>query len=140
MSDLLIRVYAESDREAVVEIWDAAFAEDPPRNAPQLVIDRKQGVQPELFLVAIHRGRLVGTVLGGYDGFRGWAYHLAVHPEHRHRGFGRRLVESLEQRLRELGCAKLNLQIRAGNRGVRAFYERLGYDVEERVAMGKVLE
>ena len=134
-----VREYASTDRPEVVALWKLVFADDPPHNAPERVIERKLRVQRDLFLVAVSHGRVVGTVLGGYDGFRGWVYHLAVHPDHRLNGFGRRLMQALEIRIRQRGCPKLNLQVRAENAGIRTFYERLGYGVEERLSMGKVL-
>ena len=139
MSDLLVREYAERDRSEVVALWNTVFADDPPRNAPERVIERKLATQRKLFLVAERRGRVVGTVLGGYDGFRGWVYHLAVAPEHRRAGFGRALMSEIERRLHALGCPKINLQIRAHNSGVRAFYERLGFSSEAHISMGKDL-
>jgi ribosomal protein S18 acetylase RimI-like enzyme len=137
--DLLIREYADADRSDVINLWTRVFPDDPPRNAPERMIERKLAVQRELFLVAVEGGRAVGTALGGYDGVRGWVYHLAVHPDRRRAGIGRRLMRELELRLAALGCPKLNLQIRAENEPVRAFYERLGYAVEARVSMGKLL-
>jgi ribosomal protein S18 acetylase RimI-like enzyme len=139
MNDRVVREYAERDRGDVVALWSRVFAGDPPRNAPERVIERKLGTQRELFLVAERGGRVVGTVLGGYDGFRGWVYHLAVDPEHRRAGIGRDLMLAVERRLRALGCPKINLQIRAHNSAVRAFYERLGFEVEAHVSMGKEL-
>jgi ribosomal protein S18 acetylase RimI-like enzyme len=133
----MIREYAESDRADVVALWSLVFADDPPRNAPDRVIERKLATQRELFLVAELGGRVVGTVLGGYDGFRGWVYHLAVHPDRRRKGLGRALMAAIEERLRALGCPKINLQVRARNRATAAFYERLGYCVEDHVSMGK---
>jgi ribosomal protein S18 acetylase RimI-like enzyme len=137
--DLHIREYADADRADVIALWTQVFPDDPPRNAPERMIDRKLAVERELFLVAVSGERAVGTAVGGYDGVRGWVYHLAVHPERRRAGIGRRLMRELELRLAALGCPKLNLQIRAENEPVRAFYERLGYAVEARVSMGKLL-
>ena len=139
MSESVVREYAERDRGEVVALWNEVFADDPPRNAPERVIERKLGTQRELFLVAEQRGRVVGTVLGGYDGFRGWVYHLAVAPEHRRAGLGRALMQEIERRLHALGCPKINLQIRAHASGVRAFYERLGWTFEAHISMGKEL-
>ena len=139
MSEPVVREYAERDRGEVVALWNEVFADDPPRNAPERVIERKLATQRELFLVAEQRGRVVGTVLGGYDGFRGWVYHLAVAPEQRRAGIGRELMQEIERRLRALGCPKINLQIRAHNSGVRAFYERLGWSTEAHISMGKEL-
>ncbi len=99
----------------------------------------KRLVQPELFFVAADGGGLVGTAMGGYDGHRGWVYAVAVRPALRRRGIGAKLMARLESALRDLGCAKINLQVRAGNESVVAFYQRLGYRVEERVSMGKLL-
>jgi ribosomal protein S18 acetylase RimI-like enzyme len=135
-----VRSFVEPDGPAVLALWRDAFPGDPPRNEPGLVIRRKMGVQPELFLVAVAEDEVAGAVLGGYDGFRGWLYHLAVRSDRRGRGIGRALVEALEDRLREMGCPKLNLQVRARNAAVVGFYERLGYDVEDHVSMGKLLE
>lgn len=77
--------------------------------------------------------------MGGYDGYRGWIYHLAVHSASRRRGVGSALVRAIEGQLARLGATKINLQIRTSNAGVAAFYGSLGYDVEERISMGRVV-
>jgi ribosomal protein S18 acetylase RimI-like enzyme len=140
MGDLVVRSFTESDAPHARELWDAVFADDPPWNEPDAVIRRKLGIQRELFLVGELDGRLVATLVGGYDGFRGWAYHLAVDAAHRRRGFGRAMMRELEVRLRELGCPKLNLQVRSSNASAVAFYRALGYAVEERVSLGRLLD
>jgi len=115
------------------------FPNDPPWNDPHEVIRRKRLVQPELFLVGLLDGTVVCTVIGGYDGFRGWVYHLATAPEHQREGFGRQMMSAIESRLADIGCPKLNLQVRATNDAVVAFYEALGYRAEDRVSLGKRL-
>lgn len=137
---LEIRVFRGNDESAVVALWSEVFAGDPPRNEPQAVVRRKLGVQRELFFVGEVAGEVVGTVIAGFDGYRGWVYHLAVDPRFRRRGFGCELMRHAEARLKEIGCPKLNLQVRSTNVEVIAFYERLGYVIEERVSLGKVLE
>jgi len=97
-------------------------------------------VQRELFLVGEFQGDIVGTVIAGFDGYRGWVYHLAVQPRCRRRGFGRKLMRKAEARLKALGCPKLNLQVRSSNAEVIAFYERLGYSIEDHASLGKILE
>jgi ribosomal protein S18 acetylase RimI-like enzyme len=104
------------------------------------MIEQKQRVQPELLLVGVVGDLLVGAVMAGFDGTRGWIHHLAVDPGYRRMGIGRELVEAAERGLHALGCPKVNLQVRAENAGVVAFYERLGYTAEERVSMGKLLD
>lgn len=78
--------------------------------------------------------------MAGYDGHRGWLYAVAVATGQRRRGVGKRLIERALESLREIGCIKANLQIRASNSEVRAFYESLGFVVEERISMGAFLE
>ncbi len=134
-----VRVFSHGDRDGVLELWREVFHGDPSHRVPHLDLERKLAVQPELLFVAVDAGTVVGTAMAGYDGHRGWVYYLAVGPAHRRRGIGRRLVERIEEALAGRGCPKINLQIRAGNDRAVAFYEALGYRVEERVSMGKRL-
>jgi len=136
---LQIRPFEEDDLEDVVTLWETVFPNDPPWNEPRTVVRRKLGVQRELFLVGHIDGRVVASVMGGFDGFRGWVYHLAVAPDLRRRGLGRRMMEVVESKLLDLGCPKINLQIRASNQGVFDFYRTLGYGPEDRVSMSKHL-
>lgn len=80
---------------------------------------------------------MIGSVMAGYDGHRGWLYRVAVAASHRHRGVGAVLIQEAEKRLWALGCVKINLQMRGTNQSVTAFYQSLGYMVEERISMGK---
>jgi ribosomal protein S18 acetylase RimI-like enzyme len=123
----------------VAALWREVFPDAPPHNVPEDDIRRKLAVQQELFFVAEEGGEVVGTALAGYDGHRGWVYYVAVEPSRRRRGVGAALMARAEEGLRALGCPKLNLQVRSSNRQAVAFYERLGYAVEERVSMGKLL-
>ena len=134
-----IRPYAETDEAAVARLWREVFPDAPAWNRPESDITRKLSVQRELFLVATLEEELVGTAMGGYDGHRGWVYYVAVSPRRRREGIGRALMQRIEEELTRLGCPKLNLQVRASNHEVVAFYEELGYQVEERVSMGKRL-
>jgi ribosomal protein S18 acetylase RimI-like enzyme len=134
-----VRAYEDTDEAAVVALWDACFVEQRSWNQPRELIRRKVAVARDLFLVATLDRRIVGAVIAGWDGHRGWLYHLAVAPDVRRRGIGSRLVRAAESLLQARGCPKVNLQILAANRDVVRFYERLGFAVEERVSMGKPL-
>jgi len=125
-------------RRQVIALWETVFGYEDSHNKPSLAIDKKLAVPDGLFFVAVTDGTVIGTVLAGYDGHRGWLYAVAVHPLHRKQGLGKALVRFAEQALITLGCLKINLQIIAGNASV-AFYEALGYAVEPRVSMGKKL-
>lgn len=137
MSEIDIRPFREADEQAVVALWSAVFGYDDPHNEPRAVIRSKTAAADGLFFVASRGGRVVGTIMGGYDGHRGWIYLVAVAEDVQRRGVGRALVQRLEEELAERGCAKINLQIHAYNDAVVGFYEKLGYAVEPRVSMGK---
>jgi len=126
-------------RDQVAQLWKAVFAYATLHNAPSLVLDKKLAVRDDLLFVAVIGAVVVGTAMAGYDGHRGWLYSVAVDPTHRGKGVGTDLVQHAERVLASLGCMKINLQIADGNEGVLSFYESLGYSVERRVSMGKVL-
>ena len=133
-----VRKFRKEDREELIELWRDVFPDDPPHNDPPEVLTAKLAVD-DLVFVATADSRVVGACLAGYDGHRGWLYAVAVSPEHRRRGLGRQLVLAAVEALRDLGCVKVNLQIRASNREVEAFYRSLGFAVEERISMGLLL-
>jgi ribosomal protein S18 acetylase RimI-like enzyme len=76
----------------------------------------------------------------GYEGHRGWINYLAVAPEWQRSGYGRQMMAEAERLLRQAGCAKINLQVRASNVAVVQFYRRLNFKVDDVVSMGKRLE
>lgn len=127
----------ETHRLQVTHLWQTAFGYEAAHNAPGLAIDKKLAAGDGLFFVAMEGDAVVGTVIAGYDGHRGWLYSLAVHPSHRHAGVGTALVRHAEAALTQRGCMKINLQIVAGNEAVSQFYESLGYAEEPRISMGK---
>lgn len=139
MPSVLIRAFKEADEARVVELWTLAGLVRP-WNDPKKDIARKPQVQRDLFLVAELQGVLVGTVMAGYDGHRGWINYLAVDIGERRRGIGTALVRDAERRLRLFGCPKINLQIRRENTAVQAFYAALGFQDDAVMSMGKRLE
>lgn len=128
-----VRAFDRGDTESVVALWDEARLTRP-WNDPRLDIERKLTVQPELFLVvedsssAKDEPTIVGSVMAGYDGHRGWLYYLATAASHRHRGIARALVGEAEQLLLGLGCPKVQLMVREGNDTVLGLYDALGYE------------
>ncbi|MEM1247997.1 MAG: GNAT family acetyltransferase [Acidobacteriota bacterium] len=133
-----IRAFRASDTVAVIALWRLCDLVRP-WNDPRRDIERKLLVQPELFLVGEEGQTLVGSVMAGYDGHRGWVNYLAVHPDHQRRGYGRRLMAAAEERLRLAGCPKINLQVRSSNAEVLAFYDSLGFGRDDVVSLGKRL-
>jgi ribosomal protein S18 acetylase RimI-like enzyme len=134
-----IRPFADADETAVIALWRRAGLTRP-WNDPGTDVARKRRVQPELFLVAVEDEVVVGTVMAGYEGHRGWVNYLAVEPSSRRRGIGRALMAAAEAGLVALGCPKLSVQVRADNPAAVAFYERLGFGRDQVVSLGKRLE
>ena len=144
MTDLLIVPFENAlHRRPVMDVWRASFGYDTAHNEPGLVIDKKLAMNDSLFFVALvgseAAGEVIGTVMAGYDGHRGWLYSVAVLPGHRKLGAGRRLVAHAEQALSRRGCLKINLQLLQTNAAVSSFYASMGYVAEPRVNLGKLL-
>ncbi len=139
MASVLVRAFKETDEARVIELWMFAGLTKP-WNDPQKDIARKLKVQRELFLVAELEGIVVGVVMAGYEGHRGWVNYLAVDIGQRRRGIGSALMRDAERRLRLLGCPKINLQVRQENAEVQAFYAALGFKDDAVLSLGKRLE
>lgn len=133
-----VRNFDAADSDAVVALWQIC---DLTRqwNNPHRDIARKFAHDSDSFFLAESGDHLVGTVMVGYDGHRGWVNYLAVDPEWRRRGVGRTLMDHAERWLLARGCPKLNLQVRTGNDDALDFYRRLGYRVDEVTSLGKRL-
>jgi ribosomal protein S18 acetylase RimI-like enzyme len=112
-------------------------------NDPIKDIERKMRVDPDLFLIAElpgqFSGEIVATVMGGYEGHRGWINYLAVSPDHQRKGYARAMMQQVEVLIQAKGCPKINLQVRSTNTSVIKFYQAIGYDVENVVGLGKRL-
>lgn len=134
----VIAPYEDEYFARVKALWEEVFPDDLPRDHAEIAIAAKVKEHPELFLLALDDESVIGSVMAGYDGHRGWLYRVAVVKSHRHQGVGAALLHEAEQRLWALGCVKINLQVRGTNQGVSAFYKNLGYVVEDRISMGKL--
>ena len=134
-----IRPFDIDDQAAVIELWKACQLVVP-WNDPAKDIARKLKVDADLFLVGEYDGEIIATVMGGYEGHRGWINYLAVSPQHQHKGYARKIVGHVEKLIQARGCPKINLMIRATNTEAEAFYKSIGYVVETSIALGKRLE
>jgi ribosomal protein S18 acetylase RimI-like enzyme len=134
-----IRPFQPPDQNAVIELWRRCDLLRP-QNDPQKDIARKIAVQPEMFLLALEGEAIVGSVMCGYEGHRGWINYLAVDPAHQRKGIGRELMREAEQILLAAGCPKINLQVRSTSRAVIGFYRALGFAVDDVISLGKRLQ
>lgn len=124
-------------RDQVIQLWERIFVYRGKRNDPALVIDKKMAMGDRLFFVALEKEKVLGTVMAGYDGHRGWIYSLAVDTDQQGHGWGAALLDHAEEALAERGCIKVNLQILGSNGAVEEFYRKRGYSTEDRISMGK---
>ena len=124
---------------AVIQLWqDCGLVA--PQNNPIRDIQRKSQVNPEWFLMGLQNDTIVASCMIGYEGHRGWINYLAVAPTEQRKGLAREIMAEAERLLREAGCPKINLQIRATNTAVIAFYESIGFTTDSAISMGKRLE
>lgn len=134
-----IRAYKESDKDEVISLWKECGLVAP-QNDPAKDIDRKLKVDRDLFLVGCNEHEVVASVMGGYEGHRGWINYLAVKPSEQRKGYGQAIMRAVEAILKDKGCPKINLQVRTTNEAVMAFYAAIGYGKDNVVGLGKRLE
>ncbi|WP_141433145.1 GNAT family acetyltransferase [Bacillus sp. 03113] len=130
------REFTLNDFDAVTNLWKKAG----------LILSRSdtfEGMKeklkrdPELFFVLEDSTRIIGVVMGSYDGRRGWINHLAVDPEYQGRNIGQKIMAELELRFKQAGCEKINLLIELDNEKVQGFYKKQGFKKDELIFMEK---
>jgi len=135
---MTVRPYTTDNETAVIDLWRRCGLTRP-QNNPKIDIERKLKVQPELFLVGLIEGTIVATVMGGYEGHRGWINYLGVDPRFQKKGLGRQLMDIMQKKLFALGCPKINLQVREDNLEAVKFYNTIGYTRDAVLSFGKRL-
>lgn len=132
----IIREFQDNDYPEVLSLW----------NSCQIVVRKSDEFQelkkilvlnPDIFLVVVESQKIIGSVIGTWDGRRGWINHLAVSAEKRNLGIGTALLKEVENRLASKGCTKINLTILPNNQEVITFYKAEGYLEEQVVFMSK---
>jgi len=133
-----IREFKAEDYPQVFALWKASGLDNGRSDSLESLLKQLER-DADLFLVAEDDKRIVGVVLGRWEGRRGWINRLAVPPEQRHKKLGSLLVAELEKRLKAKGCEKVNLLIEADNIGVQEFYIKSGYNRDDLIFMEKWL-
>jgi ribosomal protein S18 acetylase RimI-like enzyme len=124
---VLIRPARAEDIEEVLALWSDAEAE-PTRTDDAASLELLLGHDPSALLVAEVDGSLVGTVVSGWDGWRGSIYRLVVHPRHRRQGLARQLLSEAESRLTKLGARRMQAIVVASDQRATGFWETSGWD------------
>jgi ribosomal protein S18 acetylase RimI-like enzyme len=136
---MTLRTATADDAEAVIAVWTACGLTRP-WNDPQIDFDLALNTATSTILVSEDNGRIVGAVMAGFDGHRGWVYYLAVDPAARRGGLGRGLMRGAEDWLRLHGAPKLQLMVRAGNAEALGFYTALGLETQTVAVLGRRLD
>jgi ribosomal protein S18 acetylase RimI-like enzyme len=139
VSELAIAPITDADVESVVALWQRCGLTRPWNDPTSEIAFARRG-QNATILIGRADGALVATAMVGHDGHRGWVYYVAVDPDLQRRDFGRAIMAAAEDWLRGQGVEKVMLMVRPDNTKVHAFYDRLGYDVQERVIYAKWLD
>src|SRR4051812_19881269 len=138
MGAMEIRDLRQSDGDALRALWSACGIRDRPGDDDESLA-LMAARNPGLCIVECEGDRIMASALAGFDGRRGWLYHVATHPDVRRRGVASRLVRTIEDRLRDMGCRKLNLIVWEGEEEAMAFWSGIGYYREKTVEFAKVL-
>ena len=136
--EILVRKFTQEDSLELVSFWQSIFINSAAHNEPKRMLEEKLAVD-DLIYIAKYKEHIIGACMAGYDGHRGWLYAVATSSDYRRLGVGTKLIQTSIEALRQLGCIKLNLQIRTDNTEVTRFYQSLGFNIEERLSMGKLI-
>ncbi len=137
---ILVREFRIDEYPAVRALWEKAGPGlGLGRSDSKEEIAKKLERDPDLFLVAEEEGRVVGSVIGGFDGRRGIIYHLAVEEAYRHRGIGKQLMEQVERRLVAKGCLRCYLLVKPEAQEVIKFYHEIGWDLMDMKLLAKTI-
>ena len=129
----------DSLREEAVALWEGCGLTRP-WNDPHADLERALSGESSTVLAVVSDGVLLGTAMVGHDGHRGWVYYLAVSPAAQGSGLGRELMAAAEEWVAARGIPKIQLMVRTSNVQVRGFYDRLGYEVQDTVVLGRRLD
>jgi ribosomal protein S18 acetylase RimI-like enzyme len=135
----IFKIATLDDVASIIEIWEEVKLTRPWNN-PNDDIKNALSTATSTILLLYNNGKIIGTVMVGYDGHRGWVYYLAVRTKYQNNGYGKQLLLEAEKWLQSKNVPKLMLMIRNSNKTVKSFYESCGYKDDEVIVMAKWLK
>jgi ribosomal protein S18 acetylase RimI-like enzyme len=136
---LAIAPIADADIPVVIALWQACGLTRPWNDPASDIALARRGPNSTV-LIGRDGGAIVATAMAGHDGHRGWVYYVATDPERRSRGYGRVIMNAVEDWLRAAGMAKVQLMVRRENANAGAFYQSIGYAESQTVVFAKWLD
>ena len=136
---LSISSITDADVEAVIALWQRCGLTRPWNDPAGDLAFARRGTNATI-LVGRATDAIIASAMVGHDGHRGWVYYVAVDPDAQGKDFGRTIMSAAEDWLRAQGVTKAMLMVRPDNKKVQAFYDRLGYETQERVIYAKWLD
>ncbi len=134
-----IRTYQPTDEKKLIALWDTCNL-TVSWNDPRKDIKRKTDDNPDLFFIGELENQIIASCMAGYDGHRGWIYYLAVQPDYQKKGIAKLIMNFAEDKLKSIGCPKINLMVRDTNVSVINFYKNIGYTNDPVCVLSKRLE
>jgi ribosomal protein S18 acetylase RimI-like enzyme len=130
-AQVTIRDARPGETDMVTALWRAAYGSAPPRSIQEdIPVLLNHGPAARL-LLAEDDGRVAGSLIVTFDGWRGNMYRLAVHPDYTRRGIASRLVEEAHAWLREQGCRRITALVEGDHDYATSFWESAGYRHDE---------
>lgn len=129
-----IEKFTIENYENIVQLWkktDLTITSSDSREQ----VERMLKLNPEFFLISKIDEKVIGVVMGGFDGRRGYVHHLAIDPKYQKKGFGRLLIDELMKKFREKKIHKVHLFIEKRNKDVISFYQKLGWVMRNDLVM-----
>jgi ribosomal protein S18 acetylase RimI-like enzyme len=133
-----VRTATLNDIPSIIEIWEECKLTRPWNN-PKNDITNALITSTSTILLLCNQAQILGTIMAGYDGHRGWIYYLAVKGKFQNKGFGRKLIIEAEKWLANKNVNKVNLMVRNSNKSVITFYQNVGYKDDDVVVLSKWL-
>ena len=136
---LAIADIVDADVATVIALWQACGLTRPWNDPAADIALARKGANAAV-LVGRDGGAIVATAMVGHDGHRGWVYYVATDPDRRAKGYGRAIMNAVEDWLRATGIPKLQLLVRRENAGVAEFYQSIGYEEAQTIVFAKWLD
>ncbi len=133
-----LRTFHAADTDPLIELWRRCGLTRP-WNDPRADIGRAHEHDAATIFLVTDESGIIGSVMCGYDGHRGWVYYLASDPDHQGKGIGKQLMTAAEDWLRDRGCPKIELMVRSTNSAAIGFYDAIGYQPQDVTVQAKWL-